>query len=136
MEVTLWLTIAAAVAGGYALGSIPFGLLLTRFAGLGDVRNIGSGNIGATNVLRTGRKGRAAVTLRRDVAKGLVAVLLFELVWPSFGILAGAGNHHLAAGEAGQQKRAGKIDVDRLCDFGLALAAEKAVGRDRAVVDQ
>ena len=61
---------------GYALGSIPFGLLLTRLAGLGDVRQIGSGNIGATNVLRTGRKGLAAATLLLDAAKGAAAVLI------------------------------------------------------------
>ena len=61
---------------GYLLGSIPFGLLLTRLAGLGDVRDIGSGNIGATNVLRTGRKGLAAATLLLDAAKGAAAVLI------------------------------------------------------------
>jgi glycerol-3-phosphate acyltransferase PlsY len=61
---------------GYLLGSIPFGLLLTRLAGLGDVRQIGSGNIGATNVLRTGRKGLAAATLLLDAAKGAVAVVI------------------------------------------------------------
>ncbi|HTI84041.1 MAG TPA: glycerol-3-phosphate 1-O-acyltransferase PlsY [Acetobacteraceae bacterium] len=61
---------------GYLLGSIPFGLLLTRAAGLGDIRNIGSGNIGATNVLRTGNKALAAATLLLDAAKGAVAVLL------------------------------------------------------------
>jgi acyl phosphate:glycerol-3-phosphate acyltransferase len=61
---------------GYLLGSIPFGLLLTRAAGLGDIRQIGSGNIGATNVLRTGNKGLAAATLLLDAAKGAVAVLL------------------------------------------------------------
>lgn len=60
----------------YLLGSIPFGLLLTRFAGLGDVREIGSGNIGATNVLRTGNKGLAAATLLLDAGKGVAAVLL------------------------------------------------------------
>lgn len=59
---------------GYLLGSIPFGLLITRAAGLGDVRAIGSGNIGATNVLRTGRKGLAALTLLLDALKGAVAV--------------------------------------------------------------
>jgi len=67
---------------GYALGSIPFGLLLTRAAGLGDVRTIGSGNIGATNVLRTGRKNLAAATLILDAAKGAVAVLLAAWIWP------------------------------------------------------
>jgi acyl phosphate:glycerol-3-phosphate acyltransferase len=61
---------------GYFLGSIPFGLLLTRGAGLGDIRNIGSGNIGATNVLRTGRKGLAAATLVLDALKGVAAVLI------------------------------------------------------------
>src|SRR5690242_277682 len=61
---------------GYLLGSIPFGLLLTRASGLGDVRNIGSGNIGATNVLRTGRKGLAAATLLLDGLKGTLAVLI------------------------------------------------------------
>ena len=74
----------SAGAGGYALcaalayllGSIPFGLLLTRLAGLGDIRSIGSGNIGATNVLRTGNKGLAALTLLLDGGKGAVAVLL------------------------------------------------------------
>lgn len=61
---------------GYFLGSIPFGLLLTELAGLGDVRQIGSGNIGATNVLRTGRKSLAAATLLLDAAKGAAAVLI------------------------------------------------------------
>ncbi|MFN3868263.1 MAG: glycerol-3-phosphate 1-O-acyltransferase PlsY [Hyphomicrobiaceae bacterium] len=65
----------AAIAFGYLLGSIPFGLLLTRAAGLGDVRKIGSGNIGATNVLRTGNKGLAAATLMLDALKGTAAVL-------------------------------------------------------------
>jgi glycerol-3-phosphate acyltransferase PlsY len=64
----------AALAFGYLLGSIPFGLVFTRLAGLGDVRKIGSGNIGATNVLRTGRKGLAAATLLADALKGTFAV--------------------------------------------------------------
>ncbi len=68
--------IAVAAVFGYFLGSIPFGLLLTRAAGLGDIRQIGSGNIGATNVLRTGNKGLAAATLFLDAAKGAVAVLI------------------------------------------------------------
>ena len=66
----------------YALGAIPFGLLLTRAAGLGDVRNIGSGNIGATNVLRTGKKGLAVATLLLDAAKGAGAVLIARAIWP------------------------------------------------------
>ncbi len=64
------------MAVGYLLGSIPFGYLLTRAAGLGDVRNVGSGNIGATNVLRTGHKGLAALTLLLDALKGTAAVLI------------------------------------------------------------
>ena len=65
-----------ALLAGYLLGSIPFGLVLTRAAGVGDVRKIGSGNIGATNVLRTGRKGLAAATLVLDALKGTIAVLI------------------------------------------------------------
>ncbi|HJZ30690.1 MAG TPA: glycerol-3-phosphate 1-O-acyltransferase PlsY [Hyphomicrobiaceae bacterium] len=65
-----------ALLAGYGLGSIPFGLLLTRWAGLGDVRRIGSGNIGATNVLRTGHRGLAAATLLLDLLKGTIAVLI------------------------------------------------------------
>jgi acyl phosphate:glycerol-3-phosphate acyltransferase len=68
------------LVGGYLLGSIPFGLLLTRAAGLGDVRSIGSGNIGATNVLRTGNKKLAAATLLLDCLKGTAAVLLAKIV--------------------------------------------------------
>ena len=77
----------AALLLGYLLGAIPFGLLLTRAAGLGDVRNIGSGNIGATNVLRTGRKGLAAATLLLDAAKGAAAVLLAGWLWPNLGLV-------------------------------------------------
>jgi glycerol-3-phosphate acyltransferase PlsY len=73
---------ALALAVGYLLGSIPFGLLLTRLAGKGDIRDIGSGNIGATNVLRTGSKGLAAATLVLDAVKGAVAVLIAQRFWP------------------------------------------------------
>jgi glycerol-3-phosphate acyltransferase PlsY len=71
----------AALAVGYLFGSIPFGLLLTRLAGSGDIRAIGSRSIGATNVLRTGRKGLAAATLVLDVLKGTAPVLLIDLLW-------------------------------------------------------
>ncbi|RZM12234.1 MAG: glycerol-3-phosphate 1-O-acyltransferase [Sphingomonas sp.] len=81
----------AALLLGYLLGSIPFGILLTRAAGAGDLRSIGSGNIGATNVLRTGRKGLAAATLLLDLAKGAAAVLLIERLFPGDGMLAAAG---------------------------------------------
>lgn len=87
-----WPYYLAAALGGYLLGSIPFGLVLTRAAGLGDIRKIGSGNIGATNVLRTGNKGLALATLLLDGGKGAVAVLLVRWFWgPDAAILAGAG---------------------------------------------
>ena len=77
---------------GYLLGSIPFGLLLTRVAGTADLRSIGSGNIGATNVLRTGRKGLAAATLLLDMLKGTVAVLIAgSLGGPNAAMLAALG---------------------------------------------
>ncbi len=80
-----------AAALGYVLGSIPFGLVVTRLAGLGDIRDIGSGNIGATNVLRTGRKGLAALTLALDSGKGAAAVFAFAALWDSqAGMIAGA----------------------------------------------
>jgi len=72
----IWIVLLLAFAMAYLLGSIPFGLLLTRAAGLSDVRKIGSGNIGATNVLRTGHKGLAAATLMLDIIKGTAAVVL------------------------------------------------------------
>jgi glycerol-3-phosphate acyltransferase PlsY len=76
---------------GYLLGSIPFGVLLTRAAGAGDLRQIGSGNIGATNVLRTGRKGLAAATLLLDLAKGWAAVVIAIALLPDNEQLAAAG---------------------------------------------
>jgi glycerol-3-phosphate acyltransferase PlsY len=75
------LSIIAALIAGYLLGSIPFGLLLTKLAGLQDIREIGSGNIGATNVLRTGHMGLAAATLIFDMLKGTVAVLIASALW-------------------------------------------------------
>lgn len=86
-----WIEMGAALALGYFLGSIPFGLLLARFGGAGDIREVGSGNIGATNVLRTGRKGLAAATLLLDLLKGTAAVLLAAHFFPGFeGLAAGA----------------------------------------------
>ena len=81
----------AALAFGYALGSIPFGYLFARAAGLGDIRSIGSGNIGATNVLRTGRKALAAATLLADAGKGVAAVLIAAQWGPDTAGLAGLG---------------------------------------------
>jgi len=80
-----------AFALGYALGAIPFGLLLTKAAGAGDLRAIGSGNIGATNVLRTGRKGLAAATMLLDMAKGAAAVALAAWLFPAAVQLAAIG---------------------------------------------
>ena len=82
-------TIIIALALGYLLGSIPFGLLVTRAAGLGDVRQIGSGNIGATNVLRTGNKGLAAATLLLDALKGTAAALIAAKWGAEAGMAAG-----------------------------------------------
>jgi glycerol-3-phosphate acyltransferase PlsY len=76
---------------GYGLGSIPFGILLTRLAGAGDLRSIGSGNIGATNVLRTGRKSLAAGTLILDMLKGTAAMLAAEAVFPGTAPFAAIG---------------------------------------------
>jgi glycerol-3-phosphate acyltransferase PlsY len=87
-----WWPLGVGLALGYLLGSIPFGLILTRLGGAGDIRAIGSGNIGATNVLRTGRKGLAAATLAFDLLKGLLPTLA---AWHGFGpdmaVLTGLG---------------------------------------------
>ena len=83
--------LAVALVFGYLVGSIPFGLIFTRLAGLGDVRAIGSGNIGATNVLRTGRKDIAAATLAADILKGTAAVWLAALYGPDPALVAGFG---------------------------------------------
>ncbi|MCB4824462.1 glycerol-3-phosphate 1-O-acyltransferase PlsY [Roseicella aerolata] len=81
-----------ALALGYLLGSIPWGLLLTKAAGLGDIRSIGSGNIGATNVLRTGNKALAAATLGLDILKGVAALLIANALWgETAGLVAGFG---------------------------------------------
>ncbi|MDY0872987.1 glycerol-3-phosphate 1-O-acyltransferase PlsY [Dongia rigui] len=87
-ELPLW-TYAAAIILGYLLGSIPFGLLLTKAAGLGDIRNIGSGNIGATNVLRTGNKKLALGTLLLDGGKGAAAALIAAHFDPLLAVIAG-----------------------------------------------
>jgi glycerol-3-phosphate acyltransferase PlsY len=83
------INLIVAAVFGYLLGSIPFGLLVTRAAGLGDVRKIGSGNIGATNVLRTGNKGLAALTLVLDMLKGTAAALIAGHFAPELGLAAG-----------------------------------------------
>ncbi len=88
----VWMPPLLALLLGYVLGSIPFGVLLTRAGGAGDLRQIGSGNIGATNVLRTGRKGLAAATLLLDMLKGFVAVVIAQALLPE--------NEQLAAGAA------------------------------------
>jgi glycerol-3-phosphate acyltransferase PlsY len=86
------LPLLAALCFGYLLGSIPFGLVLTRLAGRGDIRDIGSGNIGATNVLRTGSKPLAATTLLLDTVKGTAAVLIAQyLAGPEAALAAGLG---------------------------------------------
>jgi glycerol-3-phosphate acyltransferase PlsY len=89
VDTALWIGPLLTLLGGYLLGSIPFGVVITRAAGAGDLRAIGSGNIGATNVLRTGRKGLALLTLLLDGGKGAVAVLIAGLVDPSLAPLAG-----------------------------------------------
>jgi glycerol-3-phosphate acyltransferase PlsY len=86
----LWEMPALALLLGYLLGSIPFGLILTRLSGAGDLRAIGSGNIGATNVLRTGRKGLAAATLILDALKGAAAVWIGAALAPGGELLGGA----------------------------------------------
>ena len=91
MDAPLWIWPALALAIGYLLGSIPFGLVLTRLFGAGDLRAIGSGSIGATNVLRTGRKDLAAATTLLDIAKGTVAVLIAGQLGTGFALLGGVG---------------------------------------------
>lgn len=91
-DLAFWWPLALAFLGGYLAGSIPFGLLLTRIMRAGDLRSIGSGNIGATNVLRTGRKGLALATLLLDALKGGLTVgLVFAWFGPDLAVLAGLG---------------------------------------------
>ncbi len=82
-------TIALVIGIGYLLGAIPFGLILTRMFGAGDLRKVGSGNIGATNVLRTGRKGLAVATLLLDMGKGAAAVCIARMIAPELALIAG-----------------------------------------------
>lgn len=88
---SMWVEPILALLFGYLLGSVPFGLVLTRLSGGGDLRQTGSGNIGATNVLRTGNKAMAALTLLLDMAKGYAAVYLALQVSAGLGVLAGLG---------------------------------------------
>lgn len=120
-----WIAPATALILGYLLGSIPFGLVLTRMTGAGDLRSIGSGNIGATNVLRTGRKGLAAATLLLDAAKGAVAVLLGEALIGGGGALAAVGVFFGHLYPVWLKFRGGK-GVATL--FGIALASNLMCG--------
>ena len=86
-----WIVPVLVLVGSYLVGSIPFGVVVTRMAKVQDPRDLGSGNIGATNVLRTGRRDLAALTLLLDGAKGAVAVLVADAVLPGFGPLASVG---------------------------------------------
>ncbi len=87
-----WLAYAVVFLAGYAAGSIPSGWIFSHLGGAGDIRKVGSGNIGATNVLRTGRRGLALLTLISDAAKGFLPVLLFQIyLGPQFDLFAAAG---------------------------------------------
>jgi len=86
-----WPYIFTAFLGGYSIGSVPFGLLFTKMSGLDDIRDIGSGNIGATNVLRTGKKGIAAATLLADIIKGAFAALIGSMFGPDIAVVAALG---------------------------------------------
>ena len=86
-----WPYLLTAFIGGYSIGAIPFGLIFTKLSGAGDIRDIGSGNIGATNVLRTGKRGVAAATLLADILKGAFATLLGKMFGPDIAVLAATG---------------------------------------------
>ncbi len=118
----------AGVAAGYLLGSIPFGLVLTRFAGLGDIRTIGSGNIGATNVLRTGNKGLALATLLLDGGKGAIAVLLVKALFNDATLLALVTGAAAVVGHNFPVWLKFKGGKGVATTFGLMLAAAPIVG--------
>ena len=120
-----------ALAAGYFAGSIPSGVIVTRLAGAADPRGIGSGNIGATNVLRTGRKGLAAATLLLDLLKGAGAVLLVAHLWPGEGPLAGVGAFVGHCYPVWLRFRGGKGVA---CALGAVLAVEPWVGLGAVVV--
>ncbi len=111
---------ALVMVGAYLLGAVPFGILLTRMTGAGDLRTIGSGNIGATNVLRTGRKGLAAATLLLDAGKGAVAVLAAGAIDPALMPAAGAAAFFGHCYPAWLRFRGGK-GVATLLGIALAL---------------
>lgn len=118
---------------GYLLGSIPFGLVITKLSGFGDIRHIGSGNIGATNVLRTGRKDLAIITLVMDVSKAGIAALLAQLIFGSYmaGLIAGTAgvighNYSIWIGLKGGKGVASTL--------GMMLATNPAVGLTTALV--
>lgn len=115
----------AALLGGYLLGSIPFGLILTRLAGMGDIRAIGSGNIGATNVLRTGNRWLALLTLALDGGKGAVAVLIAQNYGPDVTVCAAAGAFFGHLFPVWLRFKGGKGMATFL---GIALALNLAVG--------
>ncbi|MFM9853531.1 MAG: glycerol-3-phosphate 1-O-acyltransferase PlsY [Sphingomonadaceae bacterium] len=120
-----------AIIIGYLLGSIPFGILLTRAFGAGDLRQIGSGNIGATNVLRTGRKGLAAATLLLDAAKGAVAVMIAQWIDLNTALFGGAAAFigHLYPAWLGFKGGKGVATM-----LGVALALSGMVGMVYALV--
>lgn len=127
----VWMPPLAALMLGYLLGSIPFGVLLTRAAGAGDLRQIGSGNIGATNVLRTGRKGLAAATLLLDMAKGWGAVVIATALLPDNEQLAAAAAFIGHCYPVWLAFRGGK-GVATL--MGIVLALQPALGLVYAIV--
>jgi glycerol-3-phosphate acyltransferase PlsY len=120
----------AMLLAGYLLGSIPFSLIVTRLGGAGDLRTIGSGNVGATNVLRTGRKGLAALTLLLDMGKGAAAVLLARAVAPDCMALAGAAAFFGHLYPVWLRFRGGKGIATML---GIALALDWRIGLAAAI---